>query len=100
MNLSAIDSHQLTSSSTKVGSRSFRDVVVRGKVCQLIDILLQTIQAGTGRFQPRPLNRMDDNDVVPVIDSPHGWTFAYEGGAHTLFRNTRGARFVYLSGGG
>jgi hypothetical protein len=99
MNLSAIDSHPLTSTSTKVASRSFCDVVVRGKVSQLIDILVETIQAGTGRRHPRPLNRMDDNDKVPVIDSPHGWTFAYEGGAHTLFRYTRGDRFVYLFGG-
>jgi hypothetical protein len=90
MHIEASGAHSLATSRATSGSRSFRDAALRRKVSSLIDVLLHTLQAGTGR-QKRPV--MDDS--VVTIDSPDGWHFAYEGGAHTLFRYCRAdPRFV------
>jgi hypothetical protein len=81
------------STGSDVGSRSFRDAALRRKVSQLIDQLLHTVFSGTGK-QKRDLLAME-SDPVPTIDSPNGWVFAYEGGAHILFRHCRtDPRFV------
>jgi hypothetical protein len=69
------------------GSRSFRDAALRPKVATLIDLLHHILFAGTGRKRPLTCPIMDNNHLVCTIDSPRGWEFAYEGGAHILFRH-------------
>jgi hypothetical protein len=101
---------QVLSSSEDVGSRySIRDAVFSLKLLALIDGLfsgLVDIFAGTGRTSQHHNhstpnynnNRMNDlayDCIHLTITSSNGWVFAFEGGAHILFRHTtKDRRFV------
>ena len=61
------------------------------------------IIAGTGKQTQQHLSGSDnlmshdENTAVLTIDSHEGWTFAFEGGAHILFRQTGlDHRFVHF----
>jgi hypothetical protein len=78
------------------GPRSFREAAFSLKLSALIDGvfsgLVDTI-AGTGRRTSRQfnsINLMSQNNEPQelTIDTPEGWVFAFEGGAHILFRHT------------
>jgi hypothetical protein len=87
------------STGSVVGSRSFRDAALRRKVSKLIDQLLHTVFAGTGRQKRQLTAMMKESEPMPTIDSPNGWVFAYEGGAHILFRHClTDPQFVCLRG--
>jgi hypothetical protein len=92
-------------------TRLFRDGVLRSfKLSALIDqvvvgfveILSRTgknkpLFASPGPEEDRTLlgEGMTYGDEDLVIESPHGWHFAFEGGAHILFRHTlQNPRFV------
>jgi len=63
--------------------------LIDGVFSGLVDTL-----AGTGRLSPpsslKATNLMiqKNEDTEETIDTPDGWSFAFEGGAHILFRNT------------
>ena len=46
---------------------------------------------------PSGRQRMTSEDVVASIHSHEGWEFAFEGGAHILFRHTAGDHRFVLS---
>jgi hypothetical protein len=66
---------------------------------QMFSGLVDTL-AGTGRRIHRHYNRVDlmnqrEEDKLVTVDTADGWVFAYEGGAHILFRHTtRDQHFV------
>jgi hypothetical protein len=97
MAVSMLSEHDATT------SRSLRDGSAFSlKLSALIDQLLSglvDIIAGTGRKTQHLItsNLMSQDAGDTTIDSPEGWTFAFEGGAHILFRHTRqDRRFVPL----
>jgi hypothetical protein len=78
--------------------RSLRDGAFKllALIGPVVDGFLELF-AGTGRLKPRVTLRSEgkvaetamtlgDGDLI--IESPHGWVFAFEGGAHILFRYT------------
>jgi hypothetical protein len=78
------------------GPGSFREAAFSLNFLALIDgvfsRLVDTI-AGTGRRTIRQFNStnlMSQNNESQelTIDTPEGWVFAFEGGAHILFRHT------------
>ena len=94
-NESSLAITNLWSTNTGGETRSFRDGAFSIKLLALIDMLVfgfVDILAGTGRTTE--LRAGEDNTVMThededlVIDSPLDWVFAFEGGAHILFRNT------------
>lgn len=73
------------------------------KLFALIDQMLSGVVdtlAGTGRRIQRHYSRIDlmsqrEEDGQVTVDTADGWVFAYEGGAHILFRHTtKDQRFV------
>jgi hypothetical protein len=78
------------------GPGSFREGAFSFKLSALIDGvfsgLLDTV-AGTGgrtlrRFNSKNLMSQNNESQALTIDTPEGWVFAFEGGAHILFRHT------------
>ena len=74
----------------------FCEATISLKLLALIDIfsgLVDTL-AGTGKRIQRPLKSPEDsmNQENPAIEftikASDGWDFAFEGGAHILFRHT------------
>jgi len=71
---------------------------------ELVSGFVESIVAGTGTKQTTrvvgaPFDgaaRMTDSGVVACIQSHEGWEFAFEGGAHILFRHTAGDRRFVL----
>jgi hypothetical protein len=69
---------------------------------QVFSGLVDTL-AGTGRRIQRHYNRVDlmserEGGTQVTVDTAEGWVFAYEGGAHILFRHTtKDRRFVRIS---
>lgn len=67
----------------------------RLKLLTVIDQLLSglvDVIAGTGRRTLHSFEsdgHMNHDENLLTIDSPDGWVFAYEGGAHILFRHTQ-----------
>ena|SRR5947207_15593460 len=75
---------------------SFREAACSLKLLALIDGvfsgLVDTI-AGTGRrtlqqFNSSNLMSQSNESQELTIETPEGWVFAFEGGAHILFRHT------------
>jgi hypothetical protein len=94
-----------TSEGTDVGgSRSFRDAAFSLKLLALIDFVVSGLGdfiAGTGKVANASDRCCNDSSLMNgigdgmTIDSAEGWVFAFEGGAHILFRNThRDRKFV------
>ena len=81
-------------------SRSFRDGAFSIKLLALIDQVyfgFVDSLAGTGRSRLLRANDavMGQKDVELIVDSAEGWVFAFEGGAHILFRHTlKNPKFV------
>ena len=86
------------------GTETFREAAFSLKLLALIDgvfsELVDTI-AGTGRrtlrqFSSANLMSQNNESQQLIIDTPEGWVFAFEGGAHILFRHTptQDRRFV------
>lgn len=69
---------------------------------ELVSGLVESFIAGPGNKQTRAASAlhglpMTDMGVVACIQSHEGWEFAFEGGAHVLFRHTAGDRRFVLS---
>jgi hypothetical protein len=88
------------------GPRSIRDAAFSLKLLALIDVVsagFVDMIAGTGRdpqhrqYNFNNLMNQNNNDQTLTIDSADGWVFAFEGGAHILFRHTiNDGRFVWI----
>jgi hypothetical protein len=94
MAVSMISEHSATSRSLRDGSAF--SLKLSASINQLLSRLVDII-AGTGRkSQPLIIHDLMSQDAGDVtIESPEGWEFAFEGGAHILFRYTRpDRRFV------
>ena len=68
---------------------------------ELVSGLVESFIAGSGHKQTRTASAlrglpMTDRGVVACIQSHEGWEFAFEGGAHVLFRHTAGDRRFVL----
>lgn len=97
-NESSLAITNLWSTNTGGETRSFRDGAFSIKLLALIDQLVfgfVGILAGTGRTTELVVARAGEDNTVMThededlsIDSPLDWVFAFEGGAHILFRNT------------
>lgn len=75
------------------GPGSFRETAFCLKLLALIDGVLSCLVAGTGRptirqFSSTNLMSQNNESQELTIDTPEGWVFAFEGGAHILFRHT------------
>ena len=71
---------------------------------ELVSGFVESIIAGAGNKTRGPRTskledeqRMRDSGVVASITSHEGWEFAFEGGAHILFRHTAGDRQFVLT---
>src|SRR2546423_2972245 len=101
----------MISTRAEVGGES-RTLGLRDAVFSALKLLAQInhlfsglvhIIAGTGKQTQQHLSGSDnlmshdENTAVLTIDSHEGWTFAFEGGAHILFRQTGlDHRFVHF----
>ena len=81
------------------GLRALGGLKLLAQIDQLFHSLVDIIIAGTGRQSQRRQPSSGTNNglmsqdpysstVLPSIDSPDGWTFAFEGGAHILFKHS------------
>jgi hypothetical protein len=75
---------------------SFCEGTISLKLLALIDVfsgLVDTL-AGTGKRTQHPIKSTEDlmnqktTDIAFTINTSDGWDFAFEGGAHILFRHT------------
>jgi hypothetical protein len=81
------------------GLRALGGLKLLAQIDQLFHGLVDIIIAGTGRQSQRQQHSSGTDNghlmsqdacssaVLPSIDSPDGWTFAFEGGAHILFKH-------------
>jgi hypothetical protein len=92
------------------GLRALGGLKLLAQIDRLFHGLVDIIIAGTGRNSQRQhssgTNGLMSRDacssaVLPSIDSPDGWTYAFEGGAHILFKHApttgQDPRFVPFS---
>ena len=77
------------------GPGSFREAAFSLKLSALIGVFSAFVDtiAGTGirtlrQFNSANLMSQSNESQELTIDTPEGWVFAFEGGAHILFRHT------------
>ena len=59
---------------------------------RLVDTLPGTGRRSLSQFGSKNLMSQSNEDGTLTIQVPDGWVFAFEGGAHILFRHTTGDR--------